>query len=67
MKMIPSLVALALALVVNGLTIAALNRSMTDSAERAMASLQEPARILVSAKRTPSELATAQCPAPKAL
>lgn len=67
MKTIPSLVALTLAVVVNALTLAALNRSMVDGAERAQASLQEPARVLVSARRTPAELATAQCPAPKAL
>lgn len=67
MKTITSLVALTLAIVVNGLALAALNRSMVDGAEQAQASLQEPARVLVSAKRTPTELATAQCPAPKSL
>ena len=59
--------ALAVALAVNAAALAALHVAMVDGTERALAANAEAEYIVVTAPRTPAELAHGNCPAPKAL
>ena len=52
-----SLVALAIAFAVNAAALAGLNQSIADGAQRAQLAQAEPARIVVSAKKMPTEVA----------
>lgn len=57
----------ALAVAVNGVALAALHRAMVETAERAVLANQEFDHVVVSAARTPGELAKSTCPGTKAL
>ena len=61
------LMILALAFAVNAAALAALHVAMVQGAEQAVAANQEYDHIVVSASRTPSELAKSTCPGTKAL
>ena len=61
------LLILALAVAVNAAGIAALHVAMVDGAERAVLANQEVDHVVVSATRTPAELAKSICPGTKAL
>ena len=67
MKSKTRLMILALAVAVNGAALAALNVAMVDVAESAVLANQEFDHVVVSATRTPAELAKSQCPGTKAL
>jgi hypothetical protein len=67
MKTTHRLTALALAIVLNVAAFAALHVAMVDGAERAVLANQEFDHVVVSASRTPAELAKSNCPAAKAL
>jgi hypothetical protein len=60
-----SLGALGFAVLANLAFVAALDRGMYDGAQRVVANMAEPERIVVTAKRHEGEFA--QCPGPKAL
>jgi len=55
MKTNRSLFAVAAALAVNAAALAGLNSAMTDGAQRAQRAQIEPARVVVSAKKMPTE------------
>ena len=57
-----SLLALAVALAVNGAALAGLNSAMTEGAQRAQLEQIEPARVVVAAKKMPTETASAARP-----
>lgn len=57
----------ALAVTVNAAALAALHVAMVQGAEQAVLANQEYDHIVVSATRTPSELAKSTCPGTKAL
>ena len=57
----------AFALAVNAAGVAALNVAMVKQAEQAVLANQEYDHVVVSATRTPSELAKSSCPGTKAL
>jgi hypothetical protein len=56
----------ALAVAVNGAALAALHLAMVDGAERAVLANQEVDHVVVSATRTPADIAK-MCPGTKAL
>jgi hypothetical protein len=56
-----------LALAVNAAAISALHVAMVNGAEQAVLANQEYDHVVVSATRTPSELARSSCPGTKAL
>jgi len=58
---------LTLAVAVNAAALTALHVAMVQGAEQAVAANQEYDHIVVSATRTPSELAKSTCPGTKAL
>jgi hypothetical protein len=60
-----SLAALALAFAANAAFFAALDQGMNEGAQRVLASMAEPERVLVTAKRHEGEFA--QCPGTKTL
>ena len=62
-----NIIALVVALAVNAAALAALHVAMVDGTERALAANAEAEYIVVSAPRTPADLARSNCPAPKAL
>ena len=64
---ITNTIALAVALAVNAAALAALHVAMVDGTERALAANAEAEYIVVSAPRTPADVAHINCPAPKAL
>ena len=66
MKSTMRLTILALAVAVNAAGIAALHVAMVDGAERAVLANQEFDHVVVSATRSPSDLAK-MCPGTKAL
>jgi len=55
MKTNRSLVAVAAALAVNAAALAGLDAAMTEGAQRAQLAQIEPARVVVSAKKMPTE------------
>ena len=59
MRTKPSLLALAVAVAVNTAALAGLNSAMTDGAQRAQLDQVEPARVVVAAKKMPTETASA--------
>jgi hypothetical protein len=65
------LLALGIAIAVNGAVLVAVNASMVGGAEREVASQQQPERIVIVAKRQelPGQqtVAIQNCPAPRAL
>ena len=61
------LMILTLAVAVNAAALTALHVAMVQGAEQAVAANQEYDHIVVSATRTPSELAKSTCPGTKAL
>ena len=61
------LMILTLAVAVNAAALTALHVAMVQGAEQAVAANQEYDHIVVSASRTPSELAKSTCPGTKAL
>ena len=61
------LMILTLAVAVNAAALSALHVAMVQGAEQAVAANQEYDHIVVSATRTPSELAKSTCPGTKAL
>ena len=65
------LMALGLALAVNGASLMAVNASMVDGAERELLSKQQPERVVIVAKRqelpATQAVASQNCPAPRAL
>jgi hypothetical protein len=62
MKSKTRLTILALAVAINAAGLAALNAAMVDGAERAVLANQEFDHVVVSATRTPAELAKSMCP-----
>jgi len=58
---------LTIALAVNATGVAALHVAMVQGAEQAVLANQEYDHVVVSATRTPSELAKSSCPGTKAL
>ena len=67
MKSKTRLLILALAVAVNGAAFGALHVAMVDVAERAVLANQEFDHVVVSATRTPADMAKSQCPGTKAL
>ena len=67
MKSRTRLMILALAVAVNAAAVAALHIAMVDGAERAVLANQEFDHVVVSATRSPAELARSTCPGTKAL
>ena len=61
------LIALAVAVALNAAALAAVHTAMVQGTEQALAANVEPEHVVVSAERTPGELAHSNCPAPKAL
>jgi hypothetical protein len=65
------LMALGLALAVNGASLMAVNASMIGGAERELLSQQQPERVVIVAKRQElpghQTVAIENCPAPRAL
>jgi len=61
------LLILAIALTVNAAGVAALDVAMVQGAEQAVLANQEYDHVVVSATRTPSELAKSSCPGTKSL
>ena len=65
------LMALGIAIAVNGAALVAVNAAMLDGAERQLLSQQEPERIVITAPRqedpAPQTLAIQNCPAKKTL
>jgi len=63
--------ALGIAIAVNGATLMAVNAAMVDGAERRLLPQQQPERIVIVAKRLDlpanQTVASQNCPAPKAL
>lgn len=62
-----NLIALAVAVAVNAAALAALHTAMVQGTEQALAANIEPEHVVVSAERTPGDLAHSSCPASKAL
>jgi hypothetical protein len=58
---------LALAVAINAAALTALNAAMLDGAERAVLANQEYDHVVVSATRTPGNVATGVCPGTQAL
>ena len=67
MKRTHRLAALAFAVALNVAAFGALHVAMVDGAERAVLANQELDHVIVSATRTPAELAKGVCPGTKAL
>jgi len=67
MKTTSRLIALAVAVVVNAAALAALHTAMVQGTEQALAANVEPEHVVVSAERTPAEMAGSNCPTSKAL
>ena len=67
MKTSRRLTVLAVAVVVNAAALAALHIAMVQGTERALAANIEAEHVVVSAERTPGDMAHTSCPAPKAL
>jgi len=67
MKSKTRLLILAVAVALNGAAFGALHVAMVDGAERAVLANQEVDHVVVSATRTPAELAKSICPGTKAL
>ena len=67
MKSTMRLTILALAVAINAAALTALHAAMVDSTERAVLANQEPEHVMVTATRTPAELARSTCPGTKAL
>jgi len=61
------IIALAVAVVINAAALAALHTAMVQGTEQALAANAEAEHVVVSAERTPGDLAHSNCPAPKAL
>ncbi len=65
------LIALGIAIAVNGAALVAVNAAMVDGAERQLLSQQEPERIVITAPRqedpAPQALAIQNCPTKKTL
>jgi hypothetical protein len=63
------LMALGIAMAVNGAALLAVNDAMVDGARRELLSQQQPERIVITAKRRdlPGAVASQNCPAPRAL
>ncbi len=61
------LLILAIALTINAAGVAALHVAMANGEEQAVLANQEYDHIVVSATRTPGELAKSSCPGTKAL
>jgi len=61
------LLILTFAFAVNAAGVSALNVAMVQGAEQAVLANQEYDHVVVSATRTPSELAKSSCPGTKAL
>ena len=65
------LIALGIAIAVNGAALVAVNAAMVDGAERQLLSQQEPERIVITAPRqeepVPQTLAIQSCPTKKTL
>ena len=65
------LMALGIAIAVNGAALVAVNAAMVDGAERQLLSQQEPERIVITATRQDlpetQAVASQNCPAPKTL
>ena len=65
------LIALGIAIAVNGAALVAVNAAMVDGAERQLLSQQEPERIVITAPKqedsAPQALAIQNCPAKKTL
>jgi len=65
------LMALGLAIAMNGTALMAVNASMVGGAERELASQQHPERVVIVAKRQElpghQTVASQNCPAPRAL
>jgi hypothetical protein len=65
------LMALGIAIAVNGAALVAVNAAMVDGAERQRLSQQEPERIVITAQRqgdpAPQTLAIQNCPTKKTL
>ena len=65
------LIALGLAIAVNGAALVAVNASMVGGAERELASQQQPERVVIVAKSLDlpghQTVAIQNCPAPRAL
>ena len=65
------LMALGIAIAVNGAALMAVNASMVDGAGREMLSQQQPERVVIVAKRqdlpASQTMASQNCPAPQAL
>jgi hypothetical protein len=61
------MLALGLAVAVNGVAFAALELAMIAGAEQQLAARHEPERVLISAPRLGAELAKSNCPGPKTL
>ena len=63
--------ALGIAIAVNGATLMAVNAAMVDGAERELLSQQQPERVVIVAKRQDlpinQAVASQNCPTPKAL
>jgi hypothetical protein len=67
MKTTNRLIALAVAVVINAAALAALHMAMVQGTEQALAANLETEHVVVSAERTPGDLAHNTCPASKAL
>jgi hypothetical protein len=67
MKSTTRLMIFAAALAINAAAVSALHVAMVDNAERAVLANQEFDHVVVSATRTPAELAKSVCPGTKAL
>jgi hypothetical protein len=67
MKTTHRLIAFAFAVVLNVAAFGALHVAMVEGAERAVLANQEFDHVVVSATRTPAELAKSICPVSKAL
>ena len=63
------LMALGIAIAVNGAALVAVNAAMVDGAERQLLSQQEPERIVITGRRQdlPEHVAIRNCPVPKTL
>jgi hypothetical protein len=65
------LIALGIAIAVNGAALVAVNAAMVDGAERQLLSQQEPERIVITGRKQDlpehRTLAVQNCPAPKTL
>jgi hypothetical protein len=67
MKSTMRLTILALAVAINAVAFSALNAAMVSGAERAVLANQEFDHVVVSATRTPADMAITSCPGTKAL